>query len=441
MRRACLLALPFVLLTAACGGGSPASPSMSGSSSGATISGSFVSATSGSPARVGRTTAVNATNGEGLSVSVVGTTLSALVRGGQFSLPGVPAGPLSLRFSGDGVDSGLDLAPVQSTEDIDIEVGLDGSSIVLESERRSFGAEVQLEGRVESMPPTTAGGSFIVAGQLVTTTLDTRYFGKGTSFTDLAIGIRVHVKGQPDATSLVASAIDIQNTRADLPVNINGVIEAFSGDATAFQLTIGGRLVRGDAGTELYGGTVFTDIAVGAFGAVKGVQEDGIVYASRLHIEADEEEEANASASIEGQLMSIGGSGDALTLVVGETTAMTTGATLVRRRGNTQPLSTLAVGMTLHVVGTRQPDLSLMAKMIQIKGDAEGGAFETTGSMGGVKGTCPALSFSVNGYLVATDVGTAFTPDCSTFKSGTKALVQGAVQADGAVTATAVTKP
>jgi hypothetical protein len=438
MRRNWLLALPLLMFTAACSGSSPVSPSAS--SGGATLTGSFVSATSGSLARVGRTAAVNATNGEGLTVSVVGTSLSALVRGGQFSLQGVPAGPLSLQFSGDGVDSELDLDPVQSTEDIDIEVGLDGSSIVLESERRSLGSEVQLEGRVESLPPTTADASFVVAGQLVTTTIDTKYFGKGTAFADLAIGVRVHVKGQPGASSLVASAIGIQNTKTDLPVNINGIIEAFSGDATAFQLTIDGRLIRGDAGTELYGGTVFADIIVGAFAVVKGLQEDGIVYARRLHVEADEEDENDASASIEGELMSIGGSGDLLTLVVGSTTVTTGPGTVVQRKGDKQPLATLVVGMTLHVVGTRQPDLSLVARKIQIKDDAAGGAFQVTGSMGSVKGTCPALSFSVNGYRVTTGLGTAFTPDCSTFKSGTKALVQGTVQADGSVIATVVTK-
>lgn len=440
MRRNWLLALPLLMFTAACSGSSPVSPSAS--PGGATLTGSFVSATSGSPASAGRTAAVNATNGEGLSVSIAGTSLRALVRGGQFALQGVPAGPLSLQFTGDGVNSELDLDPVQSTEDIDIEVGLDGSSVVLESERRSLGSEVQVEGRVESLPPTTAAGALVVAGQLITTTVDTRYYLRGSpaTFADLAIGVRVHVKGQPDASSLVASAIDIQNTKMDLPVNINGIIEAFSGDPTAFQLTIDGRLIRGDANTELYGGTAFADVIVGAFAVVKGLQEDGIVYARRLHIEADEEDENDASASIEGELTSIGGSGELLTLVVGGTTVTTGPDTVVQRKGDKQSLTTLVLGMTLHVVGTRQPDLSLLARKIQIRDDAEGSAFQVTGSMGSVKGACPALSFGVNGYRVTTDGATTFTPDCSAFKSGTKALVQGTVQADGSVIATAVTK-
>ncbi len=90
---------------------------------------------------------------QGLTVSVAGTDISAPVSGNQFSLSGVPSGPLSLRFTGNGMDSELGLAPVEGTEDIDITVSTDGSTVALESERRSFGKEVQLEGLVESLPP------------------------------------------------------------------------------------------------------------------------------------------------------------------------------------------------------------------------------------------------------------------------------------------------
>ena len=96
--------------------------------------------------------------------------------------------------------------------------------------------------------------------------------------------------------------------------------------------------------------------------------------------------------------------------------------------------------MRLHVVGTRQQDSSILARKVQIKDDAAGGKFEIEGSMGGLKGTCPSLTFSVNGYAVTTDAGTAFTPACSTFKSGTKATVEGVMQSNGSIKATSVTK-
>jgi hypothetical protein len=96
--------------------------------------------------------------------------------------------------------------------------------------------------------------------------------------------------------------------------------------------------------------------------------------------------------------------------------------------------------MTLHVEGIRQSNASLLARMIQIKDDATGGAFEIEGSMGGLKGTCPAMTFGVNGFSIFTDASTVFTPACSTFKSGTKVSVKGVVQSNGSVKATSVTK-
>ena len=128
-------------------------------------------------------------------------------------------------------------------------------------------------------------------------------------------------------------------------------------------------------------------------------------------------------------------------LRVGNTDVRTDASTRVHRKGDTQELSVLAVGMILHVVGTRQPDTSILARKIQIKGDAQGGAVEIQGSMGGVKGTCDAMTFSVNGYKVATDGTTDFVPDCtpSAYKSGTKVTVEGTLQ-NGTIKATTVTK-
>ena len=197
------------------------------------------------------------------------------------------------------------------------------------------------------------------------------------TFGDLALGYRVHVKGQSATGSLAAVTIMIQST--NLP----------------------------------------------------GHEDD----------EEDEDDEAqDESASIEGILATIGGAGSTLNLLVGNTTVHTDASTRVQRRGDTQDLDNLVVGMRLHVVGTRRPDSSILARKIQIKGDAAGSEFEIEGSMGGVKGTCPSLAFSVNGYSVTTDASTAFSPACSTFKSGTKATVEGVMQSNGSIKATSVTK-
>jgi hypothetical protein len=99
--------------------------------------------------------------------------------------------------------------------------------------------------------------------------------------------------------------------------------------------------------------------------------------------------------------------------------------------------------MTVHVVGERQPDGSIVALKVQIKGDAIGGTFHISGSAGGVMGTCPALTFGVNGYDIVTDALTTFepaVPGCLGLKSGSKVTVEGIVQPNGSVLATTVTK-
>jgi hypothetical protein len=130
-----------------------------------------------------------------------------------------------------------------------------------------------------------------------------------------------------------------------------------------------------------------------------------------------------------------------------ETVVTTTLSTEVRRRGDVQTLAALAVGQTIHAVGTRMADKPLAAKMLQIKDDEPEGAFVIEGSLGGLKGACPVINFGVNGYAVKTSAATKYYPDipapgakCEDLKSGTKVEVEGKRQADGSVLAEKVTK-
>ena len=95
----------------------------------------------------------------------------------------------------------------------------------------------------------------------------------------------------------------------------------------------------------------------------------------------------------------------------------------------------------MHVIGVRQSDGSLDARKIEINDDATGGEFEIEGSVGGLKGTCPSVQFSVNGFSVTTSAATVFEGGaCSSLKSGDKVTVKGLKQADGSVAATSVQK-
>ena len=445
MQRLLVLLVATACLASACGSSQPTSPSPA-SASGAVVNGSvYAAGTSGSTMSIGRTQAEPGI--AGMTVSVVGTSLTAAVdSGGQFSLRGVPNGNTRLRFTSASVDATTELTGVQPEETITIAVSVTSTSATIESVSRSGGGAEQLEGRVEALPPTTAAGALVVAGRTVTTDAETRILSGNTTldFAALAIGQRVHVKGSSSGTSLLAGVIDIQNTNVDIPVPINGDIANFSGTADDFQFEIDGQLIRGDAATEFFGNSEFSDIANGRRAEVKGLLRNGFVYANRMKVETDEDDDDGGeddSASIEGVLESLG-SLPTPALVVGGTNVTTTTSTVVRRRGDVQDLSVLALGMTLHVVGARQTDGSIIARMIQIKDDGEGGAFEIAGPAGGVKGTCPTLTFSVNGYAIVTDAATTFSPapGCAAVKSGTRVTVTGTVQANGTVLATAVVR-
>jgi hypothetical protein len=417
--------------SAGCAGSSPASPSLAG---GATIAGSIVASGAGGGG-----------NGSGVVVSIAGTPLSATADGsGRFSLSGVPRGDAGLQFTAPGVNASVGVGSVESDETISVVVSLTGSTAVLESQRRQTGSQEQLEGRVESLPPTTAPKALVVAGRTVATNDETQFLrdGAAATFADLVIGVRVHVTGRSSGGSLLASLVEIQNTNADIPVEINGIVAQFTGTSAQFQFVVDGRLIKGDALTEFFGNSQFGDLADGRRVEVKGQQRDGFVYATRIHVNIDDDDDGDQdeSASIEGTLTSRAGTAPALTLLVGGVTVRTSASTDVQRRGDRQDLSTLAVGMTLHVVGVRQPDGSLDARLIQIKDDAVGAPFEIEGSAGGVHGTCPSLTFGVNGFSIVTDGTTVFTPACSQLRSGQKVTVKGVVQAGGTVLATSVEK-
>lgn len=439
------------LAAAACGGSStsPVAPS-GGGAQGATVSGTI---------RSGAATLAVTTGaaGQGVQVTVVGTTLvSGLDGAGRFSLSGVPAGNIVLRFAGAGVDATLPLAQVGGSDAIELTVNLAGSFATLEAERRVTAGDVIIEGRVESIPPTMPAGAVRVSGAAVHTNAQTRIEkgGEVRPFTDLEVGTRVHIVATTSGSEFVARVITVQNTNTSVGTSVNGIIDSLAGTAAGFSFRIGSQVIHGDILTEFFGNggsDSFAALADGARVEVKGQLRDGFVYAARLHInqpagtsEDDEEDEQDedgqdSSASIHGVLTAIGGGGETLVLTVGGTTVRTTAGTVVQRRGDVQTLQALQLGMSLHVVGDRQADGSLIARRIQIDDDAVGALVEIEGSAGGVKGACPALSFTVNGYAVATSSSTSFVGlTCAGLKSGTKVVVNGTKQADGSVAATSV---
>jgi hypothetical protein len=231
---------------------------------------------------------------------------------------------------------------------------------------------------------------------------------------------------------------------------LEGKIDALPPTVPAGSLTVAGRTVTTDASTEIrHGDTIheFNDLEVGYRVHVKGRTSEGKLLASSIFIQNmnisddvdEDDEEQNSSASIHGKLMQIAGASPTFQLLVGTTTVRTSNETEVKRRGDVQTLNELKVGMDVHVIGVRQADGSIDARRIEINDDETGGEVEISGSAGGVSGTCPTLTFGINGYSIRTTAATAFDGiTCSAMKSGTKVTVKGISQADNSVVATSV---
>ena len=447
MRKGLGLTLVAMLLSGACGGGSgsPSSPSgvTSPGGSSATITGTVRGVSSAMLA------ASNGAAIAGVTISVVGTSLSATADvAGRFTLTNVPAGAVQLQLTGGGANAIVALNPVAAQQTIDVVLAVSGSSASVESEVRSGTGEAQLEGRVESLPPTMPALTFKAAGRSVRTDASTRFVdGSQTrTFGDLRLGMRIHAKGSMAGDNFTASVVELQNSNTSLPVNVNGTLDSLTGTASAFQFKIGSRLVKGDAQTTFFGDgstpDTFTSLKEGSRVEVKGEQRDDFVYAVRIHINGgddDDDDDQDSSASIHGTLNALSGGFPNFVLTVGTTIVRTSSGTEVKRKGDVQTLNQLKVGMSVHVVGVRQSDGSIDARKIEINDDATGGQFEIEGSAGGVRGICPNLEFSVNGFSIKTSSATTFEGGaCSALKSGDKVKVNGLRQADGSVAATKV---
>lgn len=114
-----------LIAVAGCGGGRPAGPTAP-SVAGATIAGTVNGAAAGEPG--------------GLTVTVVGTNLSAVVENaGQFQMAGVPSGNVQLLFRNATVNATTQLSNVGQEELIEIQVNVSGTTATVVNEVRSTG--------------------------------------------------------------------------------------------------------------------------------------------------------------------------------------------------------------------------------------------------------------------------------------------------------------
>ena len=151
----------------------------------------------------------------GVIVSVVGTDVTALVGvTGAFELRGVPAGDVTLRITGAGIDTTVAVGAVQTGQTVQLVIVVSGLvPVVTADSRLGHGQQIELEGTIAER---RAPDRIVVRSQLVEVIGATviKDGSRVLTYADLAVGQRVHVRGTArvavSATVVVAESITVQ---------------------------------------------------------------------------------------------------------------------------------------------------------------------------------------------------------------------------------------
>lgn len=392
------LALSFAAaaMVAGCSASAPTAPDAtpgpaSGLSTSATISG-----------------AVQSPGAPGVVVKATGSDRSATIdAAGRFTLVGVPAGTDELRFTSGAMDAGLTIEPVRAGQAIEVNLAINGSTVTLSSEHRTSGTEAEVEGTLDALP-AAPGGALMVAGRPVQTTATTEFRrdGAAASFSALAPGQRLRVKGHTSGGAIVAALVEIRAAASggndDLEVEVTGQVASVTGSASAFVFFVTGREFRGDAQTVFLDAPGFAGLVAGVTVEVKGVARAGFVQATRIHFE-----DGPADVQVRSRVASVTGSGSALTLRLADgSTVLTSSATVVRRRGDPVSSSLIVAGVTVEVEGTRRADGVILAAKVTLEDDGDDGAAAVLGRVNAISGLASAPTLVVGSTPVATDGAT-----------------------------------
>lgn len=463
------LIVAAAIVAAACGGKSttPTAPSNSGAGASTSPTSPAGPAVPTGATVMGRVQSA----AQGATIGVAGTsTTAALDTSGGFNLPVAP-GDVQLRVNSAGSSATVGITAVQPAQTVEVVITMNGSSARIDSEVRHGGSEAEAEnevnGVVDTVPPTTPALTFKIGSKIVVTTASTVFRdGPTNTFADIKIGVTIEAKGSLSGDTLTATSVEIKAAAGAPPApgpnpnpnpnpapregELKGSVSGLTGTASSFTFTVNGTTVKGNSSTVFKDGT-FASLKNGVQVEVKGTQNtDGSLQAQT--IELDENEVEN-EAEIKGVVAGLTGTASSFTFTVNGTTVKGNSATVfsgnngdVSDHGgggsSTATFADLKNGANVEVKGTRNTDGSVQAQQIQIEeaNENEPGEAEVEGTLGAVTGTCPAISSTVNGTKFTASASTRFDSPCSSFASGNKVEVDGTRNTDGSIKATRLRK-
>jgi hypothetical protein len=321
---------------------------------------------SAAPSTPGATIRGSVEGSSGLTVQVLGTSVSSPVDAShQFLLAGVPPGDRQLRFSGSGVDAQLAVTGVQMNETIELAVIVSGTSAKLAPESQ---AALPVNGRISGFIGTPAAFQFQIGDRLIKGDAVTEFFGN-TVFADIANGREAEVKGLPRTGFVYAIRLhvnvpdDDDDDGPELPASIEGVLSAKAGASPNLTLTVSGTTVFTNGGTVIRRRGDVLDPSVLQIGMtvhVEGIRSaNGSLTARMVQIKDDD---TGGVFEISGSMGGVHGTCPAIEFVVNGYKIWTDGGTAFA-----PACSTFKSGNKINVKGIRQADGRFKATSVQLQ--------------------------------------------------------------------------
>jgi hypothetical protein len=289
-----------------------------------------------------------------------------------------------------------------------------------------------------------------VSGTYVRTDSATTFTGKNCG--DLKNGDSIGVAGtrQSDTTVLATKIVATGSTPTPTPTppppststaTVTGTLGTFNGPCPTLSMLVSGTYVRTNASTT-FSGKSCGDLKSGDVLSITASNTgDNLgLLASKVTVTGSAPVPPPVAVTLHGTIGAFSGPCPTLSLTVSGTYMITNAATTFSGKA----CGDVKIGDTVDVIGTHPADSGTVTATkftttVSTATPPTSSTVTMNGTIGGIAGSCPALSMSVSGTYVRTNSATTFSgKSCGEFKVGDTIGVAGARQSDSTVLATTV---
>jgi hypothetical protein len=248
----------------------------------------------------------------------------------------------------------------------------------------------------------------------------------------------------PAQTAALSSGASIGGTvqgpntpQAVRPLALSGVRVSVIGTSVSTLTDANGHfaltgIAHGPVTLSFQGSGINATLAIGT--VADGQQITITVTVSASTATLDSEQDNSGNVDVEGVIAGLSGVCPTLTFTVGGRTIRTETTTTF----DAAPCSSLRNGDHAEVHGTLQPGGSVLATHVEVT-LPDDDQVEAEGTVSGLKGSCPTVTFTLGGKTFTTSTATKFDGvSCASLTNGITAQAQGTLQSSGSVLASEV---